>query len=187
MTLKSPPGFTAPEIAIFAKKTIGLNILCFMLSAIALGFCIRAWYIFRNFDNSLLTIFLVSLACVIYLWIFYILAHIPLFEKYFTAFFWIYFIISFIAYFLIMAFTKTTYISTFGYYMLIEMAFIFALCAESENANELVRSLTLSSYSVYIVAVIILICMYGGGDGFSIDGLDIGKKKPLREQELYFK
>lgn len=174
-------------LAIFTKKKIGLNIICFMLSAIALGFCIRAWYIFRNFDNSFFTIFLVSLACVAYLWIFFILAHIPIFEKYFTAFFWLYFIISFIAYVFVIAFTKTTYVSTFGYYMLIEMAFIFALCAESKNLKELVRAITLSTYSVFVVAFIILLFMYGGGDGLSLDGFDIGKKKPLRNQEFDFK
>lgn len=172
-------------LAIFAKQKNLLNIICFVLSAIALGFLIRAWYIFRGFDNSFLTILLVSLACIVYLWIFYLLTFIPFFEKHFNWFFWIYFILSFIAYILVIIFTKTTFVSTFGYYMIIEMAFIFALCAESKNLTELVRSITISTYSVFIVAIIIILFM-SGGDGFDADfsGFSLNEKKTPKNQRV---
>lgn len=175
-------------IAIFAKKITGLNIICFLLSAVALGFCIRAWYIFRNFDNSFFVMLLVSLACIAYLWVFYILAHTYLCEKYFTVFFWLYFILSFIAYIFVVIYTQTTYVSTFGYYMLIEMSFIFALCAESTNVKDLIRALTISTYSVFAVAIIILLSMHSGDLDFDInfDLFSIKDKKSIKEQELDF-
>lgn len=172
--------------AILAKKIFGLNIICFILSAIAFGFCIRTWYIFNQYDNSLLTILLVSLACIAYLWIFYLLAHIPIFEKHFTAFFWSYIIVSFILYILTILLTKTTYVSTFGFYMLIEMAFIFALCYDSKNIKELIRAITISTYSVFIVIIIILLLLSNGDFDTTFDGLDINKKKSLKQQELEF-
>ena len=171
-------------ISIISKKNILLNVLCFTISAVALGFCIRAWYIFRGFDNSFLTIFLVSLACVAYLWIFYLLTYIPFVEKHFNLFFWLYFIISFIVYLILVFTTKTTYISTFGYYMIIEMSFIFALCSECENMKELIKSLTLSTYSVFVVAIFIILAMSDGSD-FSIDGIefiDINKQTPKKKK-----
>ena len=63
--------------------------------------------------------------------------------------------------------TKTTYVSTFGYYMLIEMAFIYAMCLEASTWQELVRNLTLSTYSVFGVAVVVgvfVLIAAGGGD-----------------------
>ena len=57
-------------ISVRVKKNVIGNVLCFLLNSIALGLCIRCWYIFRNFNNEWWVMLLVSLACVIYLLIF---------------------------------------------------------------------------------------------------------------------
>ena len=51
--------------------------------------------------------------------------------------------------------------------MIIEFAFIFAMSLEVNNRRELIRNLTLSSYSVFIVAIVIALLfavVVGGGD-----------------------
>ncbi len=156
-------------LAIFAKERTPLNVVCFILSGIALGFCIRGWYIFRKFDNGLPVMLLVSVACVAYLWVFYLLLYIPFLERHVTAYLLTYVSLSLVGYILVMAFTKTTYVSTFGYYMIVEIAFMFALCCDAYDMQELIRLLTISTYSVLIVAVIIALMMLGG-DGFDLDG-----------------
>ena len=84
---------------------------------------------------------------------------------------------------LIVIFTKTTYVSTFGYYMLIEMAFIYALCSDSENIQDLVRRITLATYSVFAVAVLIAVFMLSesGGDidmDFDLKVSSVKKRRP---------
>ena len=161
-------------IVIFAKEIVWLNSLCFLISSVAMGVLIRAWYINRGFDNSLITMALVSLSAVLYLWVFFALSGIPLFRRSRKAY--IIFTVTFaalsgIGYLIVMLNTKTTYVSTFGYYMILELAFIFAMSLEVESKRQLLRNLTLSTYSVFAVAigvavavVLALACGDGGGD-----------------------
>ena len=78
----------------------------------------------------------------------------------------LYVIISAVIYFIVVAKAETTYVSTFGYYMIIELAFIFAMSLEVNSREELIRNLALSTYSVFIVAIIaavfIIIAALGG-------------------------
>ena len=161
-------------IVIFAKEIVWLNSLCFLISSVAMGVLIRAWYINRGFDNSLITMALVSLSAVLYLWVFFALSGIPLFRrsrKAYIIFAVIFAVLSGIGYLIVMLNTKTTYVSTFGYYMILELAFIFAMSLEVESKRQLLRNLTLSTYSVFAVAigvavavVLALACGDGGGD-----------------------
>ena len=51
--------------------------------------------------------------------------------------------------------------------MIIELAFIFAMSLEVNNRGELIRNLALSTYSVFIVAIIagvVIIAALAGGD-----------------------
>lgn len=177
-------------VAHSVKENIVGNGICYIVNAIALGCCIRAWYLFRGFDNPLWVMYLVSLASVVELWLFYLLAKIPLFNRHGRLYFWLYLLVSLVAYILVVIFTKTTYVSTFGYYMIVEAAFIFAFCNDDEDFSELFRSMTIASFSVLIVAVIVAFMMITEGDGFDLDFggefVDIGggkekKKKPPAE------
>src|SRR5690554_3492366 len=122
-------------IAFVNKKSFKANIICFILNSIALGLYIRTWYNFRNFDNSLITITLVSLACVVYLWIFFGALHIPFLNKHYGIFLVIYILISIVVYITLIFVSKTTYLSTFGYYMIVQIAFIFSLESKIGRAS----------------------------------------------------
>lgn len=152
-----------------AKKNIVLNSICFLANAVALGFCIHAWYMYRCYENSIGVMLLVSLACVVYLLIFYLSLYIPFLEKHINVYIWIYLALSLVGYLIVMFNTETTYVSTFGYYMIIEIAFILAMCNHQLTAKHLFRDIVLSTYSVLIVAIIIALIMLGAD---SLDGLD---------------
>ena len=153
----------------------GLNILCFFISAVAMGVLMRAWYIVRGFDNSFITMMAVTMSVVLYLWVFFALSRIPFFRKSHIIYimFCIFFVIvSAVLYFIIMANTETTYVSTFGYYMIIELGFIFAMSLEAENKEELIKNLAHSTYSVFIVAIgvaVFVLIAAIGGDGCDCD------------------
>ena len=122
-------------LAFVAKKLYFLNIVCFILNSIALGLCIRAWYIYRNFDNNIWIMLLVSLVSSLYILIFYLYSRIPIFDRHPVLMTLLFFVISIVAYILLVIYTKTTFLSTYGYYMIVEISFLFASFS-SENSNE---------------------------------------------------
>lgn len=160
-------------LVILAKENMILNGICFGLSAVAMGVLIRAWYINRGFENSFGIMTAVSLSAVLYLWIFFALSRIPIFRRSRVAYIILavsYAVLSGVGYLFVMLNTRTTFVSTFGYYMIIELAFIFAMSLEVENKRQLFRNLTLSTYSVFAVAVgvavavVLALLMGDGGD-----------------------
>ena len=161
--------------SLFTKENVKLNILCFTFSAVAMGILIRAWYLVRGLENDFGTMCLISLATVLYLWIFYALSRIPLLRSSQLAFiiFVIFFvIISVVAYLIVMLNTKTSFVSTFGFYMIIELGFIFAMSLEADSPRELIRNITHSTYSIFIVAIVVgifVLIAAAGGDGCDCD------------------
>ena len=162
-------------VSLFTKENVPWNAACFTVSAVAMGLLIRAWYLVRELDNSFGVMLLVSLAAVLYLWIFFALSRIPFLRSSQLAFiiFVIFFVIlSAIIYFVVMLNTDTTFVSTFGFYMIIELGFIFAMSLEAENSRELLMNLTHSTYSIFIVALVVgifLLIALAGGDGCDCD------------------
>ena len=156
--------------ALAVKESRVMNIICFVISSVSMGFLLRAWYVNRGFDNTFLTMALVSLCAVLYLWCFFALSKIPFIHRSRAAYIVLcvgYAVVSLVLYLVVMLNTKTTYVSTFGYYMAMELAFIFAMSLEVNTSDELIRNLTLSSYSVLVVAVIaavVVLMAAGGGD-----------------------
>ena len=162
---------------IFTGKNIVGNILVSCLIAISLGFLLRSWYILRGFDNPLWLIILSAVGAVLYLWVFYFLSKIPLFRKHAKGFIIIFVLASLIAYAALVFTTETTFISTLGYYAIVELGFIFAMCKSNGTRAELIRNLTLSTFSIFAIAVFIAIMILLDGDGdfdFDIDfGLEV--------------
>ncbi len=155
--------------AMFAKDSIKLNLSCFFISAVAMGFLLRAWYINRGFSNTLPVMLMVSASEVLYLWIFFALSRIPFIRRkklYLSILLFLYALISVILYTVAVVKTETSYVSTLGYYMIIEFAFIFAMCLEVNSRRELIRNLTLSTYTIFgiavIIAIFILLAALGG-------------------------
>lgn len=172
-----------------AKKNIILNSICFLVNAAALGLCIHAWYMYRCYENSIEVMLLVSLACVVYLLIFYLSLYIPFIEKHINIYIWIFLVLTLVGYLIVMFTTETTYISTFGYYVIIEIAFILAMCHHQTTVKHLFRDIVLSTYSVLIVAIIIALIMLGadsldGLDGIGDIGVDGGGIKSPKKQRV---
>ena len=68
--------------------------------------------------------------------------------------------------------TSTTFMSTFGFYMIVLFAFIIAMCIESKTYSELISSMLIATYSIILVALIMGLLMLAG-DGADFDlGLD---------------
>ncbi len=160
-------------IAVFAKENTAINLVCFFISSVALGFCIRSWYVFRGFDNSFGVMALVSLAAVAYLCFFALLGRIPVIARHINLCVWIYIILSTIGYVIVIFTTETTFVSTFGYYMIVESAFILAMCKSADGLSGMVRALALSTYSIFAAAAMIALLMLAG-DGADCDCGDCG-------------
>ncbi len=167
--------FLSSIIAYFSAELIPLNVLCFAMSAAALGFLIRCWYAFRNFDNTLGVMLLVCVACVLHLLLFRLVAELPLLRKHRVAVAVIYGVLSLFVYLYVMLSTTTTYVSTFGYYMIVEIAFLYALIMPSEDRASLIRQVTLCTFSVFGVAVILAVMIFlGDGADCDLSGCDCG-------------
>lgn len=158
-------------LAFIVRERNEINLICFFVNSIAMGVLIRAWYLFREFDNSFSTMILVSFATVLYLWVFFALSKIPFIHKSkaaYTVLCVAYVCLSALLYVIAVAKTHTTYLSTFGYYMIIELAFIFAMSLEVNSPGELIRNLTLSTYSIFlavIIGAVVVIAIAAAGDG----------------------
>ena len=165
-------------LALLAGKRIWACVVLCVNNAIALGFLLRAWYIFRGFDNSLLLMLGVSAAAVAYLWIFFLISRVPPLRRRPRLFTLTFVVISAVAYTVLVFTTRTTFLSTFGFYMLLELSFVFAMCKSTAEPAELVRAILLSTYSLIAVAAIIAIAAaLGDADidldfDFSLDGAD---------------
>lgn len=173
-------------VAFAVRKYAAVNIACFAANSVALGLCIRGWYILRGLENSFLTMFLVCLACIAYLWIFFLLCLVPFLSRHIKPFFFIWLGISAVAYILVVIFTETTFVSTFGYYMLMTASFIFAMISGVSGIHGLIRAMALSSYSVVVVAAIAAVVGLTEDGDMCLDFIpdilgaspdDIGKKK----------
>lgn len=135
-----------------------------------MGFIIRAWYIQRGINNSILVMTLISLGCVLYLWIYFAIISIPVISESRGVCITVtvlYFIISILIYIFVVIGTTTEFVSTIGFCAFIEASFIFAMSFEVNTKEELIRNLTLSTYSVFAVAIIVAVIaiMAALGDG----------------------
>ena len=104
--------------------------------------------------------------------------------------------LSFIGYTVAVALTETTFLSTFGYYMLVVSSFIYAIVSHSDDKKQLMRALTLSTYTVVVVAIIVAVLIFaedadldidfGGGTTADIPAVDTKKIKQLKEENDKF-
>ncbi len=188
-------------LALIIRENTAVNVVCFFISSAAMGMLIRAWYNLRGLENGIATMIMISFLLVAYLWLFFAISRIPFIRSSkaaFIIFSILFVIISVVVYLILLAKTNTTYLSTIGYYAIIQLGFIFAMSLEAHTREDLIRNLTLSTYSVFVVAIIVavfFIIALLGGDGLDCDcdgdccdccdcdpGLDFGgsKKKNRR-------
>lgn len=153
-----------------------------VLNMISMGFLIKSWHLFRGYQLQFWVLALVSLACVIYLLIYYFLSFVPLFSKHYTVYLIIMVILSLAGYIALIATTKTTFISTYGYYMIIELGFVLALSSDTKSKADVLGSITLSTFTIIIVAVIIAAFMLGGDVDFDFSSGGFFELKSPKEQ-----
>lgn len=175
------------------RNRTAVDIACLAVNAVALGLCISAWYIIRGLENNLLTMFLICLACIAVLWVFFFVGLIPLFARHAKVYFLVFLLVGAAVYLVFVCVTKTEFLSTFGYFMLVEAGFIFGMLFQAVNMKRLLRIATLSSYSVFIVAVIIAItALSEEASGlelltFMAEGETVKNKKNTESKKLNFK
>lgn len=162
-------------LALIIRENVAINVVCFFISSVAMGMLIRSWYILRGLENGIFTMLLISLSLVAYLWLYFAVSRIPFIRGSRTGmiiFSAVFVVISVVAYIILVNKTETTYLSTLGYYAIIELGFIFAMSLEARTREDLIRNLTLSTYSVFVVAIIVavfVIIAALGGDGLDCD------------------
>lgn len=178
-------------------KNSTYKLISLFINAVSMGFYLRSWYINRGFDNPLWLMLCVSLLAAAYLFVFILPLYIDGVNRHYGWYLLIFTILSIAGYVCLVIFTKTTWVSTLGYYGLLELGFIMTMSMEGNNKIKLYISWQVASYTVIVCAVIILIIVLGGdatGDILSgIDG-DIGgggiasprQVKPKDEQAEMF-
>ncbi len=164
------------------RKNFWANSICLIICSISLGFGIKAWYLYRSFNNDLLTMTLVTLCSVLHLFLFFLLTKISLFKKHKKSFLIGYIIFSIIIYIIIVSTTRTTFVSTFGYYMLAQLAFAYASVHEIDNYKDLIMKVTkYSFFSVMVILIIILIIISEGDFDFDF-GFDLPSNKEKKKK-----
>lgn len=146
---------------------ISFKIAVTAVNAIAMGFFLRAWYINRGFDNPLWLMLCVCLLATAYYLIYLIPLFIPAISRHYGWYLLVFFILSIVGYLLLVLLTTTTWVSTLGYFGLLQLGFIISLSLDGKQEKHL-NALLVSSYSVFVCAVIILMIVLigaGGGDG----------------------
>lgn len=175
-------------IGLFAVVTVGLlylilvkwthlprtplDVICLSVNAVALGVMMTGWYVNRGFHNPLWMMALICLCSVAYLWVTYGIKQLPVLKNHSVFTTVALLLISLVGYVLLVIYTKTTYISTYGYYMIVEVAFFFAVCLPATDEKNLLSHMVVATYSVVTVAVLMLLII-GSGEVPDLD-LDLG-------------
>ena len=141
-----------------------LHCLVFIFNSLAFGLCIRAWYAYRGFQNSLYILLIIALLATAVLWIYYLLLFVPFIEKHFKTYTGVFVLSVAAIYLLVMIFTKTQFVSTVGYYMIIVVAFIFTLCKDTTHFRTVFKEIAFATFSILVVVLLIAILMMEGDD-----------------------
>ncbi|MCH5159408.1 MAG: hypothetical protein J1F66_00985 [Clostridiales bacterium] len=147
-----------------------VKLIIVALNSVAMGFYLRSWYINRGFNNSLWLMLAVSLLASVYFVVFLLPLLIPALNRRYGWYLLAFTLLSIVGYVLLVVLTKTTWVSTLGYYGILQLGFIISLSFKCDSREELYNSFLASSYSVAVCAIIILIIVVS--DGNALEGLD---------------
>ncbi|MCM1195275.1 MAG: hypothetical protein NC099_05105 [Corallococcus sp.] len=150
-------------LSLTVRRRKSVKYVVIFINAIAMGIYLRSWYIDRKFSNPLWMILAVAVLATAYLLL--IVAVVCLIKnpkaRLWTAVAFV--MVSVVAYILLVILTTTSWVSTLGFFGLLQIGFAFSLFSKEES---LVASWQIASYTVALCAVIILVIALGG------DGLD---------------
>lgn len=177
-------------IALIFRNRTAVHILGLLLNSIALGFAIHAWLIYKEYALSFMALLGINGLCLAFLWIVYAITRIPFIKQDPFVTKLVVFIlvgISIVAYIFLIIFVKTTWLSTFGYNMIIQLSLMIAVYIHSDDVPHLIKHLLLCSYSVIIVAIIIALVVLGGDFDFDLDlDLGISSKKNKNKKKIRY-
>ncbi|MDE7454594.1 MAG: hypothetical protein K2M64_02055 [Clostridia bacterium] len=155
-------------------KRTAFKLVTVFINAVAMGFYLRSWYINRGFDNPLWLMLGISLLASVYMFVFMLPLYINAINRHYGVYLTLFTILSLIGYVCLVVLTKTTWVSTLGFFGLLELGFIMCMSIDAPNKHKLLQSWQYASYTVVLCAIIILVIVLSvteGGDGL-LDGLD---------------
>lgn len=164
-------GVLALGVAVGLIKNVYAKCVSFLVNAVSMGFFLRAWYLNRNFDNSLWLMLGVAALAVGYMLVFALPLLIPALNKHYKIYLAVFVVLSLGAYMALLCLTKTTWVSTLGFFGILQMSFILGSSFRCDDRDDEIVALWISSYSIVVCAAIILVVALGG-DG--CDGCDCG-------------
>ena len=168
------------------KRRCSVKLAVIFINAVAMGFYLRSWYINRGFNNPLWLILCVALLASVYLLLFMLPLYINAINRHYGVYLLIFTILSLAGYICLVVLTKTTWVSTLGYYGLLELGFIMTMSMDGDDREDLYTSWQVASYTVAVCALIILLIVVGGDsagdflDGFSGGGSSRGIASPRK-------
>lgn len=162
-------------VAFLVRKSNVMNIICFLVSSVAFGIAMRAWYIFLGIECDLATMAVLSLGVALFFFIFGSITSIRAIREHKVVF-----IISIIIYILLDAFpvyfalalSGNVHLSTIAFFLIATWGFILPLVLESDDATAFIRNLALATYSVMVAIIVIIIVAIAlaSGEDISDDG-----------------
>lgn len=158
-------------IAICFFKHRSAKIVAFFINAVAMGLYLQSWYINRGFHNSIWLMLGVSALAVAYMLVFALPLYIPAVNRHYGVYLTIFILLSLAGYVCLIIFTKTTWVSTLGYYGILQLSFILGSSFDCNDFDDEITALLISSYSIVVCAVIIVTIAAGGE---CCDGCDCG-------------
>lgn len=163
-------GVLAVGIGLGFVKHVSCKIVAFFVNAVAMGFFLRSWYINRGFDNSLLLMLGVAALAVAYTVIFVLPLLIPAVSRHYGVYVTLFVLLSLGGYVALVVCTTTTWVSTLGYYGILQLSFILGMSFACNDLEDEARALWISSYSIIVCAAIILLMVLGGEGCDGCDG-----------------
>lgn len=156
-----------------------------LINAISMGFYLRSWYILREFENELWIMLLVALLATLYFLVYAFFLLFDFFNDHYGWYLLVFILLSIAGYICLLVLTKTTWVSTLGYYGIIVLSFILCLSMDDKTKNEKYNRFLAGSYSIAICALIILIIALGGDgfDGIDIDLVDFSSSSPKKKNK----
>lgn len=150
------------------------KITAFFINAVSMGFFLRSWYINRNFDNSIILMLGIAALAVCYMLVFALPLYIPAVSRHYKIYLLVFVLLSLGGYIALVCCTVTTWVSTLGYFGLLQLSFIMGSSFKCDDLDDEIVALWVSSYSIIICAVIILIVVLAGDGCDGCDGCDGG-------------
>ena len=157
-------------LVLLTRRYNFVKLIIVALNSVSMGFYLRSWYINRGFNNSIWLMLAVSLLASVYFIVFLLPLLIPALNRHYGWYVLAFTLLSIVGYVLLVLLTETTWVSTLGYYGILQLGFIISLSFKCDTREELFNSFLASSYSVAVCALIILLVVLS--DGNALDGLD---------------